>query len=144
MAAKKYMGRRADRLKAVEAIREAAKRACGDAVKITVWEPHAEDKTCSFLDIDVSVEFKGVGAMIMIAPKPDNTMLVNWYNAPETGDGKYHDFSKAFVSAVAQESRVRPHHKETTYAQGIEGVAWFLEAGMLVAKKGNAFVEGGE
>jgi hypothetical protein len=86
--------------------------------------------------LDLLFELNGVGAMVDI----DNLhggrhALVSWYNS-ERGA---RNFTTRFCGMVGSTSAGRPHHKATSCPQDWYSLAMWLDGGLLLAARGDAF-----
>jgi hypothetical protein len=86
--------------------------------------------------IDLSFSLNGVGAMLAI----DNLhggeyALISWHNT------KYpcRDFTTRFCVAVGDSPCARPHHKATSCPNDWFSLANFLDGGLMLAARGEAF-----
>lgn len=86
--------------------------------------------------IDLRFSLNGVGAMVDI----DNLhggewSLVHWHNT----EYPPRDFASRFCRHVGDTWRGRPHHKATSHPANWYSLAMMLDAGLLLAARGDAF-----
>lgn len=88
--------------------------------------------------IDLRIDCKGVGAMIDIDDlHGGDWVLIHWYNTVHPS----RNFTARFRVAVGDHGQTRPHHKSTSHPRDWYSLAMMLDAGLLLAFRGEAFDE---
>lgn len=89
--------------------------------------------------IALRIECKGVGCMIDIDNlHGGNRALISWFNAPRELGESVRNFSRRFVRCIGDVAG-RPHHKATSHPANWYSLAMMLEAGLMLAARGEAF-----
>lgn len=86
--------------------------------------------------IDLHFELNGVGAMVDV----DNLFggertLISWHNTKHPA----RDFTARFCVCVGEHGNFRPHHKATSQPSDWYSLAMMLDAGLMLATRGQAF-----
>ena len=86
--------------------------------------------------IDLTFACKGVGAMIDISDiHGGEWVLIHWFNK----DYPPRNFTSRFGVIVGSGGNGRPHHKATSHPRDWYSLAMFLEGGLCLAFRGEAF-----
>lgn len=86
--------------------------------------------------IDLSISLNGVGAMIGISDLHGGGFaLISWHNTEYPS----RNFTSTFCVKVGEFGNHRPHHKATSHPRDWYSLAMFLDAGLYLAARGEAF-----
>jgi hypothetical protein len=88
--------------------------------------------------IDLRIDCQGVGAMIDIDDLHGGEWaLIHWFNTVHPS----RNFTARFRTCVGDYGQTRPHHKSTSQPRDWYSLAMMLDAGLLLAVRGEAFDE---
>lgn len=88
--------------------------------------------------IDLRIDCQGVGAMIDIDDLHGGEwVLIHWFNTVHPS----RNFTARFRTCVGDYGQTRPHHKSTSQPRDWYSLAMMLDAGLLLAVRGEAFDE---
>ena len=89
--------------------------------------------------IDMQFECNGVGAMVDINDLHGGEWsLIHWFNHGSAYE-KARDFTSRFQSMIGDGGCGRPHHKATSFPGNWYSLAMMLDAGLMLAARGEAF-----